>query len=247
MSIACCYWDSGTCSKIMLLSLACVAVCAFAAGGEAKLPAAAATADAEDKAVVDSAGAAGTTALAPPTNPRVQKYLQSHPFAGAVSGSSGQKAEKDRPPVLLWGRVILYLALLGAIMICGLYTAKRFLPGSRQLFSCPGIEILGRTHLDPRRYIALVRVGRRVLVVGVGPDDMAQLSELTDNEEVAELLTTVKPKTDAGKNIFGQLFHKYLDKSEADAAQGEAAKITTELGSRLDELQDRVRMLRKNE
>lgn len=44
------------------------------------------------------------------------------------------------------------------------------------------IEVLDRATLDARSTVFVVRVGRRVLVVGAGPQSVTTLAELTEDE-----------------------------------------------------------------
>lgn len=63
----------------------------------------------------------------------------------------------------------------------------------RRLGGTPGTsagcaEVLDRTMLSPRHHLHVVRLGRRVVLVGTGPQGLTTLSEITDSEDVAELV-----------------------------------------------------------
>ncbi|MGB9623526.1 MAG: flagellar biosynthetic protein FliO [Phycisphaerae bacterium] len=85
----------------------------------------------------------------------------------------------------LWPLAVV-LALIGALALL----AKRILPNRWQ--GGPGargmVEILGRQHLSARQSVALLRVGRRVVVIGMTPDKLTHLGTITDPDEVAELV-----------------------------------------------------------
>lgn len=53
------------------------------------------------------------------------------------------------------------------------------------------VEVLSRTAVAPRNHVVLMRVGQRILICSDSGNGMNTLSEVTDPEEVAELLTTV--------------------------------------------------------
>jgi flagellar biogenesis protein FliO len=124
-----------------------------------------------------------------------------------------RRTDSSLPPILS--------SLFLVFVICGIFVgilclAKKYLPGHRQLFSHPAVEVLGRTHLDPRRYLSLIRIGKRILVVGVTPEDMRTLSEITDESEIVGIMEVARPKTEQGKNIFGLLFKQQVLKTEAE-------------------------------
>lgn len=143
--------------------------------------------------------------------------------------------------------LIIAILILGSLLWLGLLLAKKYMPGGNQLFASPALEVLGRTHLEPRRYISMVRVGKRVVVVGVSPDGMTPLTEITDGEEVAELMEVAKPKTETGKGLFVQLLQREVlgQKQEEQAARVEQA--SSGLQSSLQAIQARVRSLRQSE
>ena len=124
-----------------------------------------------------------------------------------------RRTDSGLPPILS--------SLFLVLVICGIFVgilclAKKYLPGHRQLFSHPAVEVLGRTHLDPRRYLSLIRIGKRILVVGVSPEDMRTLSEITDEAEIVGIMEVARPKTEQGKSIFGLLFNQQVLKAEAE-------------------------------
>ncbi len=85
----------------------------------------------------------------------------------------------------LWPLAVV-LALIGALALL----ARRILPSRWQ--GGPGgrgmVEVLGRQHLSARQSVALLRVGRRIVVIGITPDKLTHLDTITDPDEVAELV-----------------------------------------------------------
>ena len=118
--------------------------------------------------------------------------------------------------------IIMGVIVLGIFLWISLSIIKKILPGGKQLFSSPGIEILGKTHFDSQKYLAIVRVGTRILVVGVSQNGFDQISEITDPEEVTEILSTAKPKTSTGQNLFYKMFQKQVDKREESSRNNKA-------------------------
>ncbi|MDR3077847.1 MAG: flagellar biosynthetic protein FliO [Planctomycetota bacterium] len=151
------------------------------------------------------------------------------------SGAEKAAANPGLPSIF---PLFFYIAAVCAVFVGVLYLAKRYLPGHRQLFSHPAVEILGRTHLDQKRYISLLRVGKRVLVIGVSPDEIGTLSEITDEAEVTGILEEARPKTESGKALFGRLFKRHVLEAER-----EETRLAVELGAR--EIESQATMLRE--
>jgi len=95
-------------------------------------------------------------------------------------------------------------SLLPTLLTCGLFLAglggiswwvKRHGPKRLRPLPKEAIEVLGRRSLDPRTTLHLVKVGQRLLVLGVGPDGVRTLSELTDPVEVEALAGTCRSPT----------------------------------------------------
>ena len=61
------------------------------------------------------------------------------------------------------------------------------------------IQVVGRTSLGPKHSLTLVRIGERLLIVGLGPQGApSSLGEITDPDELARLIpgrATSKPST----------------------------------------------------
>jgi flagellar protein FliO/FliZ len=69
------------------------------------------------------------------------------------------------------------LAVCGGIIAAG----RRFLPQGAGV----GMQVVGRVSLSPKHSVYLLRVGRRVLLVGAGPQGSPSLiSELDDLAEI---------------------------------------------------------------
>jgi flagellar biosynthetic protein FliO len=82
---------------------------------------------------------------------------------------------------------LLSLAAVLVVIAAAAYLIRKLVPSVR-MFNGGAIEILGRSHLTPKQSLALVRVGRRVLVIGVSVERLTTLCEIGEAEEVAELL-----------------------------------------------------------
>ncbi|MCP4248211.1 MAG: flagellar biosynthetic protein FliO, partial [bacterium] len=77
------------------------------------------------------------------------------------------RTETGRSESVPWYRngmmsLVIVLGLIGAVAV----VVRRFVPSVRNMNS-GAIEIIGRHALAPKQSIALVRVGRRLLLVGI--------------------------------------------------------------------------------
>lgn len=134
------------------------------------------------------------------------------------------------------------LSVLGvcALFCAGLYIMKRYLPGHKQMFAHPAMEFLGRTHLDQKRFVSILRVGRRIVVVGVSADGMQTLSEITDEAEVTEILEVARPKTETGLTMFQKLFQRNVLDVEAASAKADAEIKAAQLDEQMSSIRERV-------
>jgi flagellar biogenesis protein FliO len=110
-----------------------------------------------------------------------------------------------------WARPVLALGLVAGliwVLRCLLRRWGKALPGA----SGGVIEVVGRAPMSPRSQLILVKLGRRLVLVGAWHGGAAALSEVTDSQEVAELLAaagkapastgggTVAQKSSGGNN-----------------------------------------------
>lgn len=98
----------------------------------------------------------------------------------ASSGSGGMWAS-----VL---RTVLALAVVAALIFGLRFLLRRFGTGRHGRGTSAPISVLGRTCVSARQQVLLIRVGRRLVLVGSGPEGMTPLTEIRDADEVAELV-----------------------------------------------------------
>lgn len=164
-------------------------------------------------------------------------------FAGGEQRRTREPREFKLPSILP--------ALLSVLAVCGLffvvlYLMKRYMPGHRQMFAHPAMEFLGRTHLDQKRFVSILRVGRRIVVVGVSPEAMQTLSEITDEAEVTEILEVARPKTETGLTMFQKLFQRNVLDVEAAEARADAEAKAAELDEQMASIRERVKNIHKD-
>lgn len=164
--------------------------------------------------------------------------------AGRPSRSTTGSGGYGLPSIL---SLLFYVIVFGGMFCAFLYLVKKYLPGHRQLFSHPALEVLGRTHIDQRRYVSLLRVGKRIVVVGVSPDEMRSLSEITDEEEITAIMEVARPKTEAGLTIFQRMFKRTVLDAESAEARAEAMEKALDIEEQTSALREKVRAIRERE
>jgi len=168
--------------------------------------------------------AAAASAQAPDAATRIAAYATAAP-APALSGDAlplgrssasrdvGDVIETDRG-----GSGGYLLSTAGALgLVIGLVLAARWVVvkvGGRPVAaSNSAVELLSRTAVAPKSHVLLLRVGRRVLVVGDAGGELRPLGEIDDADEVADLLGAV---TATRSGSATQSFSGFLDRFNRD-------------------------------
>jgi flagellar biosynthetic protein FliO len=82
-----------------------------------------------------------------------------------------------------------FVALLVVLGVIGAVAAsvRRWVPAARSVTS-DQLRVVGRTALSSKQSAVLLHVGKRVVLLGVTPESVNTLSEITDESEVAQLI-----------------------------------------------------------
>jgi flagellar biogenesis protein FliO len=104
-----------------------------------------------------------------------------------------QSTAKPWANTSLWGTVVGLFAVLGAGLAARVWMTRH---GPLALRGLPveALELLGRRTIEPRVSIHLVRCGPKILVLGVSPDGVRTLTEITDPIEIDLLAGTCRRK-----------------------------------------------------
>ncbi len=86
------------------------------------------------------------------------------------------------------------LVVLGLI-VGGTLALRRWTPVAQRISARGGLQILGRHYLSGKQSLCLVRLGRRVVCIGVTPEHISTLAEIHDPEEIAGLVAGVQAAT----------------------------------------------------
>ncbi len=100
-------------------------------------------------------------------------------------------------------RMILSLAAVLAALVGGVWFLRRMVPGVKAAGANRLIEILSRTAVGPKQSVVLLRVGSRMILVGVTSDSVRMLSEFGEGAEIERLIPAV-PGAAAKGGAFGE-------------------------------------------
>lgn len=163
------------------LAVLCVLLGAPARAGAADPSGAAAAKEAAGEGVVDG-GILGT-----------RPASRARPAAEAAAGGAGMALQL----VLAFGAIA---AVLGGV----LWALKRFSPGGIAASNSRLVEVLARTPVGPKQAVVLLRVGPRIVLLGVTPDAIQPITEIHDAAEVERLAFRTEPPARTGAG-FGSL------------------------------------------
>lgn len=132
-------------------------------------------------------------------------------LCGAHTALAAEKSQElpstDFSSALIQMLAGLFLVL--AVMVGVYWLVRRFLPGPAAAGTYR-MRLLGRLGLGARKYLALVEVAGRVLVLGVTNDRINLLDTVDDPERVAEM-------TAGDQGSFAKVFKRAAKKGEDKA------------------------------
>lgn len=123
------------------------------------------------------------------------------------------------------------VAALGAILLLflGLVQVwRRYSPPANQSLPDAAWEILGSAPLDNKHQVMVVRLGRRLLVLGRSEEGLQTLSEITSADEVSQLVTLCQSAHQpAEKSSFRQLYENFRSQIGASETEHDASQSST--------------------
>lgn len=118
----------------------------------------------------------------------VHRLKRSRPEASAAASEPGPGAtETATSAVHLWWPLVLVLVVIAGLV----FAARRWLPRSHR-FGGGVITVLARHYLSPKQSLCLVRLGQRVLLVGITPDRISPVAEISDAAEASAVISAVE-------------------------------------------------------
>ena len=137
----------------------------------------------------DTAPAATAPSGAPSNNLNEQVVLP--PRAGGDESRTigGGSAGGDNPGG--WLRTLGALAVVAGLIFAARWLLRRW-GASGPAGQAGPMEVLARASVAPRQQLLLVRLGKRLVLIGAGGGTMCMLAEVSDQAEVDELMRSVK-------------------------------------------------------
>jgi flagellar biogenesis protein FliO len=164
---------------------------------------------------------------------------------GASSAASPLALPEEKPqpaPSFLatFVKMLLALALTVGLLLLALWGLKQIMgkqgASGKQAGERP-LKILASTYLAPRKTIHLVEVGKRILVVGSGNDEVTSLGVITDPEEM-EMIR----KLSHSEGGFTDVLRKAWSRQETGKSREDASRLAEEgrvaIGGWVDKLRD---------
>ena len=219
--------NSGRTSPSVVLAWCAALLIAGAAAGAPPPPDGPATRPARpapQPARVAAPPATAPAALSPPAaQPAPHPIRRSGAAAAQIQPSAAGATTapaSPAPPALdlpkLAGALTIVLGLIFALRA----VFKQVFPAGTAAGATRAVQLLSRSVLSPKQQLMLVRVGRRLIVVGDSGGQMSALSEISDPDEVAELLGQIKDeKLSAAAPSFGGLLGRVRRRMDETAAE----------------------------
>ncbi|CAH0224261.1 hypothetical protein SRABI84_02461 [Peribacillus simplex] len=157
------------------------------------------------------------------------------------SKSTKQASNPDKVGITVWEFLRMIFATIFVVAL--LYILLKFInKKSKSYQKANSVENLGGTSLGASRSVQLVKVGGRILVIGVG-ENIQLLKEIDDPKEYEQLLKDHNDKIDQMIQPGGlamKLKNKWLKKSGS-----ETASFSAEFKNQLDQMSDSRKKLLK--
>lgn len=137
------------------------------------------------------------------------RRISKSPSGKVDEASSEPRPRSTSSPWAVGGPLVLLLV----VVLAGATLWKRHGPGVTPGLPRDAVDVLGRRPLDPRTTLWLVRLGSKILVLGVSPAGVENLTEVSDPVEV-DLLAGMCKRPAAGESYvdtFRTLFQRADD------------------------------------
>jgi flagellar biogenesis protein FliO len=200
---------------------------------------------------IGTATAAPAT-TAPATREPVAGVFEKTSIHRTVAPASASPRGKAAVPAgNLWDMQKIPLAL-GAVILLILamrIVGKKMMAGGGAFKSSEVLSVILRSSVSPRQQLMLVKVGRRLVLVGTGGNDLSALCQIDDPNEVAELLGQIRAEKTASpasnfRAMFGKAGNAYEPGDEPDEIEEQPASALGAAGGKdLSGITDRIRRI----
>ncbi|MCF7958299.1 MAG: flagellar biosynthetic protein FliO [Phycisphaerae bacterium] len=145
--------------------------------------------------------------------------------------------------------VSLSLVLMLIVGLSWLY--RRYMPGGKLGGHSGAIEVVARNAINPKQSLCLVKLGDRLLLVGLSPNHMASLERIDDPDEIGRIMGQVESQAahSVSKSFQGIFHHEareYDPEEEGlDSEDYGEARQWRDDGRELSRLLNKVKSLTK--
>lgn len=179
------------------------------------------------------AAAPSSQPATPATQPlagRFERELVRSPSATRAASPATQSLTGMQAFDLNPARLVLALGSVLMLIFVMRFVLKRFFPHVTSPKSNTAMRVLTRLPINPKQQLLLVQVGRRMVVVGDSGTHLSAISEITDQDEVVQLLAQLSEDHRSGESkTFVNLFGKARqDFDEEEVSQGEKHSLAIE-------------------
>jgi len=156
------------------------------------------------------------------------------------SPSQTQQRADGGATSLPYGKMMWPLAaVLGTIALAA-WGLRKWAVGGGRLGSTGAITVLARHYLSSKRSLCLVRLGRRVVLLGVTPEHIGAVADLGDADEAAALMAGLE-RTRPGS--FSNAMAGFSPSRISDFKQDDAPEaVLEETSGRVQSLVDRLKV-----
>jgi flagellar protein FliO/FliZ len=165
----------------------------------------------------------------------------------------GKATTASGPDSMNMSRVALSLGAVIAVIFVAKWGASALMGRSAPGRASGAVSVVSRSVVGPRQQLMLVQVGKRLVLVGNSGGQMNSLCEISEAEEVGELLGKLRAERgDSITKTFSSLFRKEEEKFEEQPALRVTAQTDEEenevteddMGATRDELKSLVAKVR---
>jgi flagellar biogenesis protein FliO len=175
-----------------------------------------------------------TAAAAAPWAPACAQGIED----GSVRKDSGP-ARKDDTALDGWPRVLIALGVVVLLIFLARYLIRRAGKTAGRTGQRGPVQTLWRTNLSIKHQLFLVRLGRRLLLVGSAGGGLTTLCELSDPQEIAEALSAVDQGL--GDSFISELDRQARQYPTAPQTPPDQPAAGRQAGAGVRELTDKIR------
>jgi len=107
-------------------------------------------------------------------------------------------------------RIVLSLLVTTALIAFTLKAAKKHIPALGGKTPGSFMNVLAREAISPTQSLALVKVGSKILLVGLSEQSMTTLSEFAESDLENLIPKAAEPEPRTARSVYGDVLRHYL-------------------------------------